>query len=286
MGEPSEEEKLLKEALTALKNGNTSEYRRLTNLAKKPKKAAPPPSETFIRNQIETTLEKINKIYADTKNQQRQQTAGMGRDKKGEIAEIKDKLTKHLIIRINLEEEEFSRNKTWNKYTLTNKTGVFQSYADGFNRIKQLVQEIENSEKLESLERKKEISKNYENKHRFSRRGGGTRRVKRGRKVTRRQRGGNPEAEKKKVCAQLAVCLDEEYRYNDNDDYESNAESKLIKEMRRNCLNGTLIKAKSDLVKCEEAAAEREKKLLNNFSERLWRPNPTGKYFGPKRPPQ
>ena len=187
MGEPSQEEKLLERALRALERGNTSEHRRLTNLAKKPKKAAPPPSETFIRNQIETTLEKINKIYDDTKNQQRQQTAGMGWDKMREIAEIKDRLTYDLIIRIKLEEENFRDNEIWKKYTNTNKTGVYKKYEEGFIAIKNRVKQIENSEKDESDERKSKIRTNYENKHKFSRRGGGTRRVKRGRKGTRRQ---------------------------------------------------------------------------------------------------
>jgi hypothetical protein len=187
MGEPTYQENLLQRALNALEREDTSEYKRLTNLANKPKKAAPPPSEKFIRNQIETTLEKINKMYGDTKNQQTQKTAGMGRDQKRKIADIKDRLATDLIHRIKLEEEKFKDNEIWKKYTLTNKTGVYKKYEEGFNRIKQRVQEIENSEKNESSEREAAIRENYEKKHPDSRRGGGTRRVKRGRKGTRRQ---------------------------------------------------------------------------------------------------
>lgn len=96
---------------------------------------------------------------------------------------------------------------------------------------------------------------------------GGTRRVKRGRKGTRRQRGGNPKA---LVCAKLAVCLQKQYEEeaNEDEDEEAEAENKSIAAMKV-CLKGTLTDAENNLKLCEKAAAEREIQLMKFLKERM-----------------
>lgn len=102
---------------------------------------------------------------------------------------------------------------------------------------------------------------------------GGTRRVKRGRKGTRRQRGGNPET-LKAVCANLAVCLKEQYEdeANGDEDEEAEAEKKSIAAMKV-CLKGKLTDAENNLKLCEEAAAKRQEQLMKFLAARM-KPRP------------
>jgi len=96
------------------------------------------------------------------------------------LAKIKTILKDNLINEIRKKREEFKKNEKWGKYTITNTTGVYNMYANGFNEISEKVEDIERAENIAS-------KKFYNETHNYSRRGGGTRRVKRGRKGTRRQ---------------------------------------------------------------------------------------------------
>ena len=91
---------------------------------------------------------------------------------------------------------------------------------------------------------------------------GGTRRVKRGRKGTRRQRGGNPEA-LKKVCENLRLCLLKKYRTdaNGNNNSEENVASYAEAAVNQHCLTKTIKEAKDLLSKCNNPLSEVNKYL-------------------------
>jgi len=131
-------------------------------------------------------------------------------------------------------------------------------------------------EQAEKNEKHRKFIKNLANGVKYreaeaSNQSGGTRRVKRGRKGTRRQRGGNPEA-LKAVCANLAVCLENQYMdaAKGDEEEENKAESKSRAAILP-CIRGKLIEAKSDLTKCENAAAERQRQLMNFLKARMHR---------------